>query len=125
MPARASPWSIARIRIRETLCESARAIAVARGLERLVELLGIAAAGLGDLGAPAAAAADDRGRLADHVGGDERRARPRCGLKLATRATLPSSARAEDDRGVAGALLDPVGELEQLAAGRPCAARRR
>ena len=116
-PQRAAPWSSARI------AASARArcsISSARGGERLGQLLGVAAAGLGHRVAAAAAAAGDLGRRADHVAGLERRARPPPGATLATRCTRPSTRGAEHDRRVAERLAHRVGELEQrLGVRRP------
>ena len=70
-------------------------------LERLVELVGVAAAGLGDLGFAAATAADYRRRLADDVGRREP-ALDRGGAEDCRRARpCPPLGAAEHDGGVA------------------------
>ena len=116
-PARALPWSIARIRIRagayppelpgfsSTPREGIRAVRLSaagptlraradrlgRRLQRLVEPLRLAAAGLRDVVAAAAPAADDRCRLANDRGcGNPSEIAP--GLATATSATFSPSA---------------------------------
>ena len=101
-----------------------RRIAVARDLERLGEPLGLPSAGLGDVVAASPASADLRGGLADH----RRRGEPaldRATAEVGDQRDLAVADAAEHHRGVAVALLDPVGELEQRALIGALALRRR
>src|SRR5581483_3057953 len=82
--------------------------------ERLVEPRGVPAARLGDVVAATAATPDELSRLADHLGCREA-ALDHLAAEARHDGDLAAGRAAEDDGGLPGTRLDPVGEVEERA----------
>src|SRR5215208_7926458 len=80
--------------------------------ERLVQLRGVATASLCDVVAPSPTSADDLRGLADHLRGDDS-ALDDVLAERGHEGDLVVLGTTQDDRGLAGARLDPVREIEQ------------